>query len=133
MQKGITYKTPEGLLHEVLEVDEINKMVLVRQYAKNFRWAHENEYNTWVVNDTAVMPKVYVPDIPAQIKTEDDAIQIENAATVDVCEQATNGEGVGEGNTQHEVITEESKVESEEKVEKPKRKTKKKSDGQVES
>ena len=121
--KGLTYKTPEGLLHEVLDFDEVNKMAYINVYAKNYRWVHESEYSKWVVNDTAVMPKIYVPDIPAQIKTEDDAIQIENTSGLFQHPQ----EGIGEEGSERgrmeqgiegDEVAEKSQVKSEEKVKK---------------
>lgn len=68
--KGNTFTTPEGETHKVLDFDEVNKMAYINVEGGQYKWVHENEYCTWVVNDTAKMPKVYVPDVPAQMVEE---------------------------------------------------------------
>lgn len=127
MKENIVYTTPEGNTHKVLMFDEINKMAYIHIIGGHHRWVHESEYSTWTVNDTAEMPKIYIPDIPAQMtdeqinsqsKTESHAVQITAANEVDVFEQATDGETMGSGNTQPEITTEESKAEGKEKVKK---------------
>jgi len=70
MKENKTYTTPEGKQEKVLMFDEINKMVYVNVEGSNHRWVHESEYSTWVSNDTAEMPKIYIPDIPAQMVEE---------------------------------------------------------------
>lgn len=70
MKKGLSYKTPEGETHKVLDFDEINKMVYINIIGTKHRWVHESEYCNWVVIDTGQMPKIYTPDIPAQIIEE---------------------------------------------------------------
>ena len=123
--KGQSFTTPEGKTVKVLDFDPINKMAYINVYAGNFTWIHEKEYCNWVINDTAQMPKFYIPDIPAQMTDEqiksqkkiiDDAVQIQTTNAVDVCEQTTDGEGVGNGNTEPEVIAEKSEVKSKEKA-----------------
>lgn len=81
MKKNTVYTTPEGKTHKILMFDELNKMVYIHIEGALHRWVHENEYCTWVTNDTAEMPKIYVPDIPAQM-TEEQAESVgENLAT----------------------------------------------------
>lgn len=67
MKKGETYTTPKGKIEKVLMFDEDNKMVHVKTEGGIDRWVHQSEYSTWISNDTAEMPKVYIPDIPAQM------------------------------------------------------------------
>lgn len=67
MKKDETYTTPEGKTEKVLMFDEENKMVHVKTEGGIDRWVHQSEYSTWISNDTAEMPKVYIPDIPAQM------------------------------------------------------------------
>lgn len=67
MKKGETYTTPKGKIEKVLMFDEGNKMVHVKTEGGIDRWVHQSEYSTWISNDTAEMPKVYIPDIPAQM------------------------------------------------------------------
>lgn len=123
--KGQTFTTPEGKTVKVLDFDPINKMAYINVYAGNFTWIHESEYCNWVINDTAQMPKFYIPDIPAQMTDEqinsqnkiiDDAVQIQTTNAVDVCEQTTDGEGVGIGNTEPKSVTEKSEVKGKEKT-----------------
>ena len=70
MKKGETYTTPEGKTEKVLMFDEENKMVHVKTEGGIDRWVHQSEYSTWTSNNTAEMPKIYIPDIPAQIIDE---------------------------------------------------------------
>lgn len=70
MKENEVYKTPEGETHKILMFDELNKMVYINVEGSNHRWVHENEYSTWVANDTADMSKIHVPDIPAQMTEE---------------------------------------------------------------
>lgn len=67
MKKGETYTTPKSKIEKVLMFDEGNKMVHVKTEGGIDRWVHQSEYSTWISNDTAEMPKVYIPDIPAQM------------------------------------------------------------------
>lgn len=67
MKKGETYTTPKGKIEKVLMFDEGNKMVHVKTEGGIDRRVHQSEYSTWISNDTAEMPKVYIPDIPAQM------------------------------------------------------------------
>ena len=71
--KGNTFTAPDGKVHKVLDFDEINKMAYINVFGSQYRWVHEPEYSTWTVNDTAVMPNVYVPDTPAQMTEEQSA------------------------------------------------------------
>jgi ornithine cyclodeaminase/alanine dehydrogenase-like protein (mu-crystallin family) len=80
MKEGLTYKTPEGESHKILMFDELNKMVYINVIGSNHKWVHENEYSTWVVNDTAEMPKIYIPDMPAQM-TDEQAESVGEVAT----------------------------------------------------
>lgn len=80
--KGNTFTTPDGKIHKVLDFDEINKMAYINVEGSQYRWVHEPEYSTWTVNDTAVMPKIHVPDIPAQM-TEEQAASVTDEAVVD--------------------------------------------------
>ena len=73
MKENVIYTTPEGKQEKVLMFDEINKMVYINVEGSNHRWVHESEYSTWTSNDTADMPKVYIPDIPAQMTEEQSA------------------------------------------------------------
>jgi len=70
MKKDETYTTPEGKIEKVLMFDEDNKMVHVKTEGGIDRWVHQSEYSTWTSNNTAEMPKIYIPDIPAQIIDE---------------------------------------------------------------
>lgn len=70
MKKNETYTTPEGKIEKVLMFDEDNKMVHVKTEGGIDRWVHQSEYSTWTSNNTAEMPKIYIPDIPAQIIDE---------------------------------------------------------------
>lgn len=70
MKKDETYTTPEGKIEKVLMFDEENKMVHVKTEGGIDRWVHQSEYSTWTSNNTAEMPKIYIPDIPAQIIDE---------------------------------------------------------------
>lgn len=70
MKKNETYTTPEGKTEKVLMFDEDNKMVHVKTEGGIDRWVHQSEYSTWTSNNTAEMPKIYIPDIPAQIIDE---------------------------------------------------------------
>lgn len=70
MKKNETYTTPEGKTEKVLMFDEENKMVHVKTEGGIDRWVHQSEYSTWTSNNTAEMPKIYIPDIPAQIIDE---------------------------------------------------------------
>lgn len=70
MKKDETYTTPEGKTEKVLMFDEDNKMVHVKTEGGIDRWVHQSEYSTWTSNNTAEMPKIYIPDIPAQIIDE---------------------------------------------------------------
>lgn len=70
MKKDETYTTPEGKTEKVLMFDEDNKMVHVKTEGGADRWVHQSEYSTWTSNNTAEMPKIYIPDIPAQIIDE---------------------------------------------------------------
>lgn len=70
MKKGETYTTPKGKIEKVLMFDEDNKMVHVKTEGGIDRWVHQSEYSTWTSNNTAEMPKIYIPDIPAQIIDE---------------------------------------------------------------
>ena len=70
MKKGETYTTPEGKTEKVLMFDEENKMVHVKTEGGIDRWVHQSEYSTWTSNNTAEMPKIYIPDIPAQMIEE---------------------------------------------------------------
>lgn len=127
--KGNTYKTPEGKEHKVLDFDKINKMVYIHIIGGQHRWVHESEYSQWALTDTANMRKIYVPDIPAQMieepKNNDDAVQVETTNEIDVRQQARDGEGVGNEDTESKITSEESEVKVKEKV-KVKRKTTKK-------
>jgi len=127
--KGQSFTTPEGKTVKVLDFDTINKMAYINVYAGNFTWIHESEYCKWVINDTAQMPKYYIPDIPAQMTDEqiksqnkiiDDAVQIQATDEMDVCKQTTDGKGVGNGNTEHEVIAKKSEIKGKEKTVKAK-------------
>ena len=70
MKKNETYTTPEGKTEKVLMFDEENKMVHVKTEGGIDRWVHQSEYSTWTSNNTAEMPKIYIPDIPAQMIEE---------------------------------------------------------------
>lgn len=70
MKEGLTYTAPDGQTHKVLMYDEINKMVYINLFGTRHRWVHEDEYSTWVVNDTAQMPKIHIPDMPSQMTEE---------------------------------------------------------------
>lgn len=70
MKKNETYTTPEGKTEKVLMFDEENKMVHVKTEGGADRWVHQSEYSTWTSNNTAEMPKIYIPDIPAQMIEE---------------------------------------------------------------
>ena len=70
MKKGETYTTPKGKIEKVLMFDEDNKMVHVKTEGGIDRWVHQSEYSTWTSNNTAEMPKIYIPDFPAQIIDE---------------------------------------------------------------
>ena len=70
MKKDETYTTPEGKIEKVLMFDEDNKMVHVKTEGGIDRWVHQSEYSTWTSNNTAEMPKIYIPDIPAQMIEE---------------------------------------------------------------
>ena len=70
MKKDETYTTPEGKIEKVLMFDEENKMVHVKTEGGIDRWVHQSEYSTWTSTNTAEMPKIYIPDIPAQIIDE---------------------------------------------------------------
>ena len=70
MKKDETYTTPEGKTEKVLMFDEENKMVHVKTEGGIDRWVHQSEYSTWTSNNTAEMPKIYIPDIPAQMIEE---------------------------------------------------------------
>lgn len=70
MKKDETYTTPEGKIEKVLMFYEDNKMVHVKTEGGIDRWVHQSEYSTWTSNNTAEMPKIYIPDIPAQIIDE---------------------------------------------------------------
>lgn len=134
--KGNTYTTPNGNTHKVLMFDEINKMAYIHLTGGHHRWVHESEYSTWTINDTAEMPKIYVPDIPAQMteeqinsqsKTENDAIQEFSGSGILQHSQEGAGEEGGERERmeqgeQGDESTKESKVESKEKVKKPRTK-----------
>lgn len=121
-----TYITIEAKCVTVLEFDAANKMAYTNFGEGDIHWVGEPEYKDWV-------KPTYIPEIPVQIidnnKTEQDAIRINSANEVDVCEQATDGEEMGEGNAEPEIITQESnQTESKEEIVKPKRTYKKKSD-----
>ena len=70
MKKDETYTTPEGKIEKVLMFDEDNKMVHVKTEGGIDRWVHQSEYSTWTSTNTAEMPKIYIPDIPAQMIEE---------------------------------------------------------------
>lgn len=70
MKVDTVYKTPEGKTHKILMFDELNKMAYIHIEGALHRWVHENEYCTWVVNNTAEMPKIYIPDMPSQMTEE---------------------------------------------------------------
>jgi len=70
MKKDETYTTPDGKIEKVLMFDEENKMVHVKTEGGTDRWVHQPEYSTWTSNNTAEMPMIYVPDIPAQMVEE---------------------------------------------------------------
>ena len=70
MKKDETYTTPEGKIEKVLMFDEENKMVHVKTEGGIDRWVHQSEYSTWTSTNTAEMPKIYIPDIPAQMIEE---------------------------------------------------------------
>jgi len=72
---GKIYRTQEGKIHKVIDFDEINKMAYINVIGGNYRWVHEPEYSTWVLNDTAQMPKIYIPDMPAQMIDEPEISQ----------------------------------------------------------
>ena len=119
--KGQSYITEEGEIVHVQDFDSINKMAYVHISSGQFRWYTEAEYSQWRSTGTANIPEYYyVPDIPAQSieqpKTKEDAVQVNPTDEVDVLTEAKNGEGVGEGNTEHQVATEESEVKGKEKV-----------------
>lgn len=76
MKENIVYTTPEGNTHKVLMFDEINKMAYIHIIGGHHRWVHESEYSTWTVNDTAEMPKIYIPDIPAQMIEQEPVISV---------------------------------------------------------
>lgn len=114
-----TYITNQAKCVKVLEFDAVNKMAYTDFGEGDIHWVGEPEYKEWAT-------PTYIPDIPAQIieepKIESHAIQINTADEVDVCEQATDGEGVGEGNAEPEIIAEKSETKSEEKVKKTRKK-----------
>ena len=95
---------------------------------------------SWVSNITTPKPEfVYIPDTPMEMveqseeiqlpKIEENAVQIETTNAVDVFTETTDGEGVGSGNTQPEIATEESnQTENKEETVKPKKTRKKKED-----
>lgn len=123
--KGETLVEPNGTVRKIIDYDDVNKMVYVHEWGGHYKWVHEPEYSTWTRNDTANMPKVYVPDIPAQMteeqinsqsKTEEDAIREQITDEVDVCEQTTDGEEVGSRNAEPEIIAEKGEDKSKEKV-----------------
>lgn len=71
--KGITYRTQDGTIHKVIDFDEANKQAYIHIASGQYRWVTEIEYGTWErtdTMDTSNMPKVYVPDIPAQMIEE---------------------------------------------------------------
>ena len=70
MKKDETYTTPDGKIEKVLMFDEENKMVHVKTEGGIDRWVHQPEYSTWTSNNTAEMPMIHVPDIPAQMTDE---------------------------------------------------------------
>lgn len=70
MKPNEIYTTPDGKKEKVLMFDEDNKMVHVKTEGGSDRWVHEPEYRTWTSNNTAEMPKVYVPDMPSQMTEE---------------------------------------------------------------
>jgi len=86
IMKGNTFTAPDGKTHKVLDFDEINKMAYIRVFAESYRWVHESEYSTWQVNDTAIMPKIYIPDIPAQM-VEPETIPTDEKVSEEVTEE----------------------------------------------
>ncbi len=121
-----TYITTAGKCVKVLNFDAEHKMAYTDFGEGDIHWVGEPEYKDWVA-------PTYVPDIPAQIieqnKIQENAIRIETTNEVDVCEQTTDGEEVGGGNSEPEVIAEESnEIKSKEEIVKPKRTYKKKAD-----
>ena len=82
MKEKEIYTAPDGTIHKILMFDELNKMVYINIVGTLHRWVHESEYSTWTVNDTAEMPKIYVPDIPAQM-IEEQAESVEHYLEVD--------------------------------------------------
>ena len=71
--KGQSFQTPEGETIRVEDFDADNKMAYVHISSGQYRWYTEAEYSTWTRNDTAVMPNIYVPDVPAQMTEEQSA------------------------------------------------------------
>ncbi len=71
--KGQSFKTQEGEIIKVEDFDADNKMAYVHISSGQYRWYTEAEYSTWTRNDTSVMPKIYVPDVPAQMTEEQTA------------------------------------------------------------
>jgi len=78
---GETLVEPNGTVRKILDYDSLNKMVYVHEWGGHYKWVHEPEYSTWTRNDTANMPKVYVPDTPAQM-TEEQAASVEEKPKV---------------------------------------------------
>lgn len=109
-----TYITSVGCV-EVLNFDADNNIAYCQFPDGETKWVGKAEYDGWA-------KPVYVPDVPAQIieepKIESHAIQINTADEVDVRQQTEDGEGVGEGNAESEIIAEKSEIKSEEKVKK---------------
>jgi len=65
--KNGKYKNRQGEDINVIDFDAENKIALVKLSSGGQKWFAESDYGTWVSNDTAEMPKIYIPDIPAQI------------------------------------------------------------------
>lgn len=63
------YLKPDGNVVEVLDYDEINKMVYIKRDEFHGQWIHDTEYKEWVsVNDS--YPS-FIPDVPSQVDEVD--------------------------------------------------------------
>lgn len=68
--KAGQYTNEKGEAINVIDFDADNKIALVRLDSGGQQWFPESDYSKWVSNNTAEMPKTYIPDIPAQIIEE---------------------------------------------------------------
>lgn len=66
--KNGKYLKPDESTVEVLDFDEINKMVYIQKDEFHGQWIHDSEYKDWISVDNSY--PISIPDVPEQVEEE---------------------------------------------------------------